>query len=684
MAILSAAIYGYTARTFFEAGTFATRMSDGLAQPEIARIVADEVADQIIAIRRDLVAFRPLIHGSLESVVRSHAFRALVRKAIKESHQTVISETGTSITLTLNDAEVIVHSALTKFPEIAEKLPPGSLEVLGKQRSWPGGKVLAQILRIEKELRLRAIFLFGLGLVTGAAGLALARDRARFLLQCAIAMTSLAFLVGITAMFGGPLFARLADSVHLQRLISGLWPAFVGPLALRMWVLCGMGLVVVAGVTSTLNQIKFSNITRVLRWLSGQTPSNRWLAMLRAFVVVALSVVIFFNPVTTAVIIVAAAAVVAFFMGVQEIFLLVGELEPRETVVKTVSSGGHGRKVTSVVLVLASIGAGAWWLVAQDGTPPPQLVVDSCNGYPELCDRRLNEVVIPTTHNSMSGGDISNWMFPNQEKGVAAQLAAGIRGFMLDVHYGVPVGQEIKTLLIDEANARATYEEVLGKEGVDAAMRIRDRLVGKETGERDVYLAHGFCELGNSLFTDVLEQMHVFLMMNPGEIIVIIIQDEGVTPQDVAKCFEKSGLLRLVYKDTAAPPWPTLREMVDSDQRVLVLGEHVTEGVDWYHPAFEVCQETPYRFLNPSEISNEPNRGGTSGSLLLMNNWIETAPAALPSNADIVNAYDFLLERAVNCQDERGMLINFLAVDFYRTGDLLRVVDKLNGFEPAP
>ncbi|MBP2680811.1 MAG: hypothetical protein H6Q78_674, partial [Candidatus Krumholzibacteriota bacterium] len=96
-------------------------------------------------------------------------------------------------------------------------------------------------------------------------------------------------------------------------------------------------------------------------------------------------------------------------------------------------------------------------------------------------------------------------------------------------------------------------------------------------------------------------------------------------------------------------------------------------------------QETPYGFKDPSEFSNARGRGGKSGSLLLMNHWIETTPAPLPSNAEIVNAYDFLLKRARACQKTRRMMPNLVAVDFYRTGDLVRVVNTLNGIkEPAP
>jgi hypothetical protein len=43
-----------------------------------------------------------------------------------------------------------------------------------------------------------------------------------------------------------------------------------------------------------------------------------------------------------------------------------------------------------------------------------------------------------------------------------------------------------------------------------------------------------------------------------------------------------------------------------------------------------------------------------------------------------VNAYDALLERARECQRIRGHLPNLVAVNFYREGDLFRVVDTLN------
>ena len=77
------------------------------------------------------------------------------------------------------------------------------------------------------------------------------------------------------------------------------------------------------------------------------------------------------------------------------------------------------------------------------------------------------------------------------------QLEDGVRGFLIDAHYGAPVGDRVKTLIENEESAPCKYEAALGKEGVEAAMRIRDRLVGEKEGERDVYMGHGFCELGD-------------------------------------------------------------------------------------------------------------------------------------------------------------------------------------------
>ncbi len=635
-----------------------------------------------------------MVRGALEYIVSSAPFRAIVRRAARKSHATLISQSGENLALTVSDLGVVLRNALSMYPQLTEKIPARAQVVIGAMSDWPAGKRLLRVLEMGRRLRMRAAIWLGAGFLLGATGFLLARHKDRYLLRVGLGLAATALLVGAFARFGGDILYGLPKSHTASELVRGLWPAFVGPLAIRMLVLAGIGLVVVAGVTSQFQKVDLAAIWRAFWHRVDDSPARARWGLLRALLFIAVGMLVAFNPTATMECVFVIAGAVLFFIGVQEVFSIALRIIERMHVRRGVDQESGRSVVPSAVvvgaLVLIVIGVGAVWLARDDGsTVLAATPVDACNMHPELCDRRLNEVAFATTHNSMAAADITDWMFPNQEKGIRTQLEDGIRGFLIDVHYGVPVGGRIKTELEDEQAAMEKYTETLGAEGVAAAMRIRDRLVGEPSGERAIYLGHGFCELGAEPLLQALEDMHAFLIQNPNEVVIMIVQDEGVVPADLAACFAKSGLEDLVYRASVTPPWPTLRELIASDQRVLVFAENRVDSVPWYHLAFETFQETPYSFKDPSEFSNKPNRGGTSGSLLLMNHWIETTPAPKPSNAQIVNAYDFLLKRARACRRERKMMPNLIAVDFYRTGDLLRVVDTMNGIKepvivPAP
>jgi hypothetical protein len=129
--------------------------------------------------------------------------------------------------------------------------------------------------------------------------------------------------------------------------------------------------------------------------------------------------------------------------------------------------------------------------------------------------------------------------------------------------------------------------------------------------------------------------------------------------------------------------------MINSNQRLVLLAEHRSGDIPWYHPAYEgIMQETPYTFRKVSDLAGSaadvkrscrPNRGERQGSLFLLNNWIDSGLALKPSNAEKVNAYKPLLARARACNQLRGLLPDVVAVDFYNVGDLFKVVNVLNG-----
>ena len=185
----------------------------------------------------------------------------------------------------------------------------------------------------------------------------------------------------------------------------------------------------------------------------------------------------------------------------------------------------------------------------------------------------------------------------------------------------------------------------------------------------------------------MLADIREFLVANPGEVLVVVNQD-AITPEDFVGAVRDAGLERFAYRGPVAGRWWTLRQMVDSGQRVLFLAENRGGAAPWYHPAYEaILQETPFAFGRPAQLTDpaglsatcRPNRGPASAPLFLVNHWITTDPVPRPSNADRVNAYRPLMARLRECERLRGRMANLVAVDFARRGDLLRAVDTLNG-----
>lgn len=681
--IIGGAISIYASRTLFNEEMFANRVSESLAEPHIARVVSNQVTDQIVGMRRDLTPYRPVILSVVERVVTSPPFRAMVKLAAKKVHPALITH-GESLTLAVQDLGLVLQNALSMYPQIAEKVPAQAQIILGSAETQPLGKNLLRVLQFGHRMQRRGIVWPAVGVLLGTLGLFLTRRKDLYLLRVGLGLAIVALLIAAVARFGGYAVAGLTRSPVLSDLITGAWLVFLAPLAWRMLVLAGLGIILVAAVTSLLEKIETGALARKLWAYAWLRPARIEWIMARGLALATIAVVIMLYPVMAVAAVAIVVAAFIFFVGIQDIFVTAAQAAKRSHIGKAVEKRRRSSIVPAVIGagVVLALGVGAIvWLVRgpetkATGAGPAAIL--ACNGYPELRDRPLNKVVFPATHNSMASADISDWYMPNQEKGIRQQLEDGVRGLLVDVHYGEPVKGRIKTLIDNEVNARATYEEAVGKEGVEAAMRIRDRLVGQPEGPKDVYMAHGFCELGSTRFVDTLESIKEFLVLNPNEVLIMVIQDEGVTPADVAKCFERSGLLDFVYRGAVTPPWPTLGEMVARNERIVVMAENHAEGVPWYHHMIGILQETPYKFRTPEEFSNIPNRGGTTGSLLLMNNFIESMPP-VPTKAEPVNAYDFLVKRGRNCIRDRGMVPTLIAVDFYRTGDLFKACRTLNG-----
>jgi hypothetical protein len=331
------------------------------------------------------------------------------------------------------------------------------------------------------------------------------------------------------------------------------------------------------------------------------------------------------------------------------------------------------------VAVVAFVGSG--------GTTTPAPAAGQCNGHLALCDRTLPQVALAATHNSMSvplPGSFSS----EQDAPIADQLRFGIRGLLIDTHYADRLSDgKLRTVVGDPKELRRQAQrDGVSPSAVDSALRLRERLGFSGSGERGI---HSFCELGGTRLFDALDDLHDFLVANPGEVVVVISQDY-VTPNDFVAAGRAAGLDRLAYRGPVAGRWPTLREMIDSDQRVVFLAENHAGAATWYHLAYDaITEETPYAFSKPAQLTAasglaptcRPNRGPAEAPLFLVNHWTTTDPVPRPSDATKVNGFGPLMRRLDDCERIRHHIPNLVAVNFYRRGDLLRAVDALNGVD---
>jgi hypothetical protein len=185
--------------------------------------------------------------------------------------------------------------------------------------------------------------------------------------------------------------------------------------------------------------------------------------------------------------------------------------------------------------------------------------------------------------------------------------------------------------------------------------------------------------------------MRDFLRRHPGNVVLLDVEDY-VAPKDFVTAMKRSGLARYAYRGKTGPQWPTLRTMIKRKQQVVVLDEHHSGGAPWVHLDYRgIVQETPYTWDQASQITDPANwpascvanRGGTIGSLFLMNHWSPSTPRQQPDPvADAqVNATDVLVGRARACQAARGLAPTIIAVDQFKTGGLFAAVRQLNGLQ---
>lgn len=653
--LLVGVVAGVLNREVLDPDRFAAHVDAVRTDADVARQVGALLTARLIDEQPDLVAIRPLIEATATGVVASSLLGPVVRGSLAPLYEALVLGEDDPVVLRLADVAAVVVAAVTVLaPDMAVSVP-ADLDV--RLSDIGAGVHSSSVIRPVHLVQVLSWLapLLALAVLVGAALLAgtgefvptVLIDVGRAVLGAALLLATLLVITSVVVDRSDA--QTLAGAVRVS-----VWDQLSGP----FWITAG-GMVATGLVLALL----------------GHPSTGPARTLLHAGVLIMIGLTVMVDPSR-------AAAALLWLAGAG---LLVSGMVIG-VVGLTRAPAARTWTCVAVGVLLTGVVVGAWpgdhQLDAATGVAPRQ----GCNGHAELCSRRYDQVAFPATHNSMAAASEPGWFFPEQPNGITEQLDAGVRVLLIDSWYGRETNRPRVIATVGEARDRAVAEAnaAFGPSAVTSALRLQKAIGLTPRGPTAAYLCHGLCEVGATSWRASLEALRAWLDAHPREVVTLFVQDE-VSPADTAALIEQTGLLRDVYRPAAGKRWPTLGQMIESGKRLVVLMENHGGGAayPWLLQGFDLVQDTPFLFRTADALVNGKdtcglNRGHSHAPLFLINHWV-TDKSAEVTNAARVNTRDVLGVRVAACQEQRGQLPNFVAVDFYDRGDLFGVVDELNG-----
>lgn len=682
---LLASVAGFLNANGVNGQHFAAHVNAMRQDPVLAAAIGEELAAAVVDADPDLVAIQPAIETGAAALIASSALNGIFTTAVASFHSALTQEGSDSAVLTIADLGSSAVSLLEAVaPELAKKVP-ADLDVTLASIGGQEGPA-AQIIPWFQAITALALVLPVLAIAAWVIAVVLAPDRRMAVLRIGWALIAVAATLGAVLVVLW-VVSRLYDPGPLpSAVLRAAVSAFGAVLGVRVVTTAVIGGLLVVAASAMLPQVHVhERVTAFGTWIVKRPQRPGW-AMARGLGLVALGASCVVFPSVAVAVVTGLAGLAVFLVGIAEVDLVVERARDRQVAGTDVRRwrwawvfpvGAAVLAVGLLALVLLPTALPQAEPVAAIDTDP-----QACNGHRELCDRPFDEVAFPASHNSMSAADERGWYLAEQPTGMANSLADGIRVFLIDTWYGQATGSG-GVVTAERSLARAQSDLTAGRatEITPAMQRSIDRLRDEKTvGGEQVYMCHTLCELGATRLRGELERLKAWMDAHPREVVTVFIQD-ATTPADTAAVFEQAGLVDMAYVHEPGVAWPTLGQMIDSGKRLLVLMENEGGGsrYPYLHQGFDLVQDTGYTYASVDQFDCAPNRGPADADLFLVNHWLSSF-RTLVSSAQKANAEEVLGERVRTCQQERNHIPNFVAVNWYDQGELLAVVDELNGF----
>jgi hypothetical protein len=733
---------GWAESTVFDEQHFADRSVRLLDSAPVREELADKITEALVQNGPSQIAsFQSVIRPVLADVLETPAFKQIFRNAMLEAHHALFTEDGNAAVINLSQALGVLSGSLQiSNPDVAQNIPTGANQFLVDFSDQIRG---LQLWQAGEDLDAAAEGLLSFSLVLAIVIVVISGDVRRGLFKVGVAAVAAGLLLVVVAVLAPRLASLWISDPALASAIRSGVGIFVGDLqVLGVWVI-GYGVVTAALVTASVPQHEpvdarwlWANLTdRARAWQPTSTAGRTT----RAAVVALAGIVLILQRDAVVPLAVAVIGAYVTYVGVVMLLAIVGRTPAARAVARAEDHRGEdlteprspwprlvGTGVAlALVVSILGVGGTVWARGRADAVGQR-----ACNGHPELCDRRIDEVAFPGSHNSMSASRDPGWLFAENTYGIPAQLEYGIRALLVKTHYGIPAGINVTgtELVVTDRAAEIAVNPTVAEGQLPPGSAERAQQLSQSTtvdpARRDLYLCHVYCEYGATRFSTALTYIKQFLDQNPNEVIIFFIGDY-VSTDDTAKAFQSVGLFDRLWEYDATQPAPTLGEMIDQRRNILMLSEFSGTPPAWNNPGYGLFQDTPYTFTEASQLyvqgagpnptspldttfvsdttiadddqassgttiafgkdwsgqaSCGPNRGTPDSPLFQINHWVTPAGAAPTiAQAQEVNAYDVLMPRVRSCMDERGMFPTIIGVNFYDHGDLMKVVDEING-----
>ena len=204
---MASVLTAYVSDTLLDSDEAAERAVTALARPEVSRLIATIIVDQVVEADSDFSGIRPvlvsLLTEAMSHVVEAPEFSEIVGGTIRDVHRAVLYGDGATFTVRLSDlAQFVKRQVVALAPELGVKIPDDLDDALIDLRTDPR---LLQIVRITEAARILPYVLLLVSLACFAGSIPTARNRRRAWTWAGVGIASV----------GGIILAALAATTWL-------------------------------------------------------------------------------------------------------------------------------------------------------------------------------------------------------------------------------------------------------------------------------------------------------------------------------------------------------------------------------------------------------------------------------------------------------------------------------------